>query len=190
MRFFGSRQGGVIALEDIMTNTVRITSGKFKGRRLTTPGNGTHPMGERERLALFNMALEYIPGARILDAYAGSGALGIEALSRGAAEVEFIEKSSAAARVIRGNLQELELSARVFTGEAANFTSKDGFDVILADPPYDNFDLAGLEHLAGYLKTGGIMILSHPNEAPEILDMKLLTTRQYAAAHITVYAKI
>ena len=68
-------------------NEVRITSGSYKGRRVATPGGKTHPMGNREKIALFNMVSEYLPGSRVLDAYAGSGALGIEALSRGAAEV-------------------------------------------------------------------------------------------------------
>ena len=171
-------------------NEVRITSGSFKGRRIATPGGKTHPMGSRERIALFNMISEYVPGGRVLDAYAGSGALGIEALSRGASDVEFLEKSPTVARGIRNNLRNLDLKARVFTGDATDFTTNDGFDLILADPPYDEYDLPGVEYLAGFLKSGGIMMLSHPDEAPEISELKLLKTRKYAAAHLSVYVKI
>ena len=171
-------------------NEIRITSGLYKGHKITTPGGKTHPMGSRERIALFNMISEYISGSRVLDAYAGSGALGIEALSRGAADVEFLEKSPTVAKGIRNNLRGLDLKARVFAGDAIDFTTNDGFDLILADPPYDDYDLAGVEYLAGFLKSGGIMILSHPDASPEISELKLLKTRKYAAAHLSVYVKI
>ena len=169
---------------------IRITSGNYRNRTIKTPGGKTHPMGERERLALFNMVSDYIPGARILDAYAGSGAVGIEALSRGALEVCFLEKSPTAAKIIRANLADLGLKERVFVGDATNFTTPDGFDVILADPPYDDFDFAGVEYLSGFLKDGGILVLSHPDTPPEIMGLKMIKTRKYAAAHITVYVKV
>lgn len=171
-------------------NEIRIISGLYKGHKIITPGGKTHPMGERERIALFNIIMEYVPGSRVLDAYAGSGALGIEALSRGASEVEFLEKSPTAVKTIRENLRGLELKKRVFTGDATNFTSNEGFDLILADPPYDAFDLAGVEYLVGFLKNGGILALSHPDTAPDISELKLIKTRKYAAAHISIYAKI
>ena len=99
-----------------MNNFVRITSGKFRGRKATTPGEETHPMGERERLALFNMISDYLPGATVLDAFAGSGALGIEALSRGASEVTFIDANKKATECIRGNLASLGLEAKLKRG--------------------------------------------------------------------------
>ena len=170
-------------------NEIRITSGTYKGRKLATPGGKTHPMGERERIALFNMISEYVKGSRTLDAYAGSGALGVEALSRGASEVEFLEKSPTVAKTIRENLRKLDLKARIVTGEAENFTTNDGFDLILADPPYDDFDLPGVEYLSGFLKNGGILVLSHPDEAPAIFETKLLKSRKYAGAHVSVYVK-
>ena len=73
--------------------------------------------------------------------------------------------------------------------DATNFTSNEGFDLILADPPYDDFDLPGVEYLSGFLKNGGILVLSHPDTAPNISEMKLLKTRKYAAAHLSVYVK-
>ena len=170
-------------------DSVRITAGQYKGQKVPTPGGKTHPMGERERIALFNMISEYVVGSRVLDAYAGSGALGIEALSRGASEVEFVEKSPTVAKKIRANLRKLDIKARVVASDATNFTSNEGFDLILADPPYDDFDLPGVEYLSGFLKNGGIMVLSHPDTAPIISEMKLLKTRKYAAAHLSVYVK-
>ena len=170
-------------------NSLRITAGKYRGRKIATPGGATHPMGERERLALFNMIVNYIPGARILDAFAGSGALGIEALSRGAVEAIFIEKSAEACRVIRENLQNLDLAAEVWRGDVKKFTTENKFQLILADPPYDNFEISEVTHLLQFLQGSGIFVLSHPGEAPELTGMTLLKSRKYAGASISVYLK-
>lgn len=170
-------------------NSLRITAGKYRGRKIATPGGATHPMGERERLALFNMIVNYVPGAKILDAFAGSGALGIEALSRGAVEVVFVEKSAEACRVIRENLRELGAEAEVFQGDVLSFATDDLFEVILADPPYDNFRISEVTHLLQFLQGSGIFVLSHPGEAPELAGMTLLKSRKYAGAGISVYLK-
>lgn len=168
-------------------NSVKITSGKFRGRKITTPGGVTHPMGERERLALFNMISPYLNEASVLDAFAGSGALGIEALSRGAKEVVFIEKNAKAARVIRENLRELGLEAELFIGKVADFETGQKYGVILADPPYDNFVLEEVARLVQLLEPEGIFVLSHPGEAPEIDGLKLLKSNTYAGAHLSLY---
>ena len=170
-------------------NNLRITAGEYKGRKIATPGGVTHPMGERERLALFNMISTYVPGSRVLDAFSGSGALGIEALSRGAAEVIFVEKNAKACRVARENLRDLGLEAEIFQGDVVNFTTNEKFRVILADPPYDNYDLAKVTHLLQFLQREGILVLSHPGEAPELPEMTLLKSRKYAGAGISVYFK-
>lgn len=170
-------------------NSLRITAGKYRGRKIATPGGATHPMGERERLALFNMIVNYVPGAKVLDAFAGSGALGIEALSRGAVEAIFIEKSAEACRVIRENLQNLDLVAEVWQGDIKNFTTENKFELILADPPYDNFKISEVTHLLQFLQGSGIFVLSHPGEAPELAGMTLLKSRKYAGARISVYLK-
>ena len=154
-----------------------------------TPGVGTHPMGERERLALFNMIASELVGARVLDAYAGSGALGVEALSRGASEVVFVEKNPAATRVIQENLQSVGADAEIVVGDVVNFTTDRKFGVILVDPPYDKFDLAGAEHLVGYLDGGGMLVLSHPGETPELAGLALEKSRRYAGATISIYVK-
>ena len=170
-------------------NTVKITSGNLRGRTLLTPGGNTHPMGAREKLALFNMISSYLENATVLDAYAGSGALGIEAISRGASTVTFIEKNAKAAQIIRQNLVNLDLKAEVFQGAVENFQSGIQFDIILADPPYDNFIPEEIKKLAPFLKDDGILALSHPNQAPEISGLSLLKSNQYAAAHLSLYVK-
>lgn len=173
-------------------NNIKITSGKFRGRAINSPNlKTTHPMGAREKLALFNMLAEYLPGANVLDAYAGSGALGIEALSRGASYAMFVEKNPRAAAVIRKNLADLGLleNAGVSEWDAKNFLPPRDFDIIIADPPYDTFDVRGIENLVKFLKKGGVLALSHPDEAPEISGLTLQKTREYAAAKISIYTK-
>ena len=167
---------------------ITVTGGKYRGRKITTPGGATHPMGSRERLALFNMLTGKIDGAAVLDVFAGSGALGIEALSRGASEVIFVEKNRQATEVIKENLAELGASGKVIKGSFKEVAGDLGkFGVVLADPPYDNFDITEVEKLALVVKKGGILALSHPGEAPEINGLKLAKTRKYAGASISVY---
>lgn len=170
---------------------VRITSGKYRGRVLKTPGGATHPMGSREKLALFNMVAGHLPGALVLDAFAGSGALGLEALSRGADSVVFVEKSAAVARIIKENVANLGMQnfCEVFVSDIATFQPEGKFDVILADPPYDNFEAEKLESLPGFLAENGVLVLSHPGEAPELPGLELGKTHKYAGAKISVYSR-
>ena len=171
-------------------NTIKITSGKYRGRSIRSPESAaTHPMGAREKLALFNTIASYLPGATMLDAYAGSGALGIEALSRGAVHVVFVEKSPKVAHTIRDNLTALGLSenASVREWDAKVFLPAGEFDIILVDPPYDKYETRGAENLAKFLKPTGILVLSHPGEAPEIPGLTLTKTSKYAAAHLSFY---
>ena len=170
-------------------SSVRISSGIYRGRNIATPGSGTHPMGEREKLALFNMITSVIPGAVVLDAYAGSGALGIEALSRGASRVVFVEKDYGAAKVIRENLKSLGLDGEVLVDNAKTFATDKKFDLILVDPPYDKFEMDGAMNLVQFLKDGGVLVLSHPGEAPEISGLGIIKSRSYAGATITIYKK-
>ena len=164
----------------------RSTSGIYRGRSILTPGEGTHPMGERERLALFNKISEYLQGAKVLDAFAGSGALGIEAMSRGAASVTFVAKNPNAARIIRENLKALGIEGKVVTGDANKFTSDEEYDVILIDPPYNN--IMAFSNPFFQLKKEGILVLSHPGEAPELPGLALIDSRKYAGATLSYYA--
>lgn len=189
---------------------LRVLAGKFKGQRLKSPQNRlTHPMGSREKLALFNMLQPYLAGAKVLDAYAGSGALGIEALSRGADEVTLIESDRRAYETIQQNIGAVmqHYAEKFATGDEtfqiglhpekiAETVRRRGFEghfsLILADPPYDGFDAVEVAKIAKLLQIGGILALSFPFKigAPEIPGLTLLTVRKYAAAGIAIYQKI
>ena len=169
---------------------IRITSGFYKGQNIKSPNSEkTHPMGSREKLALFNMLSEYLKEAVVLDAYAGSGALGIEAVSRGAKEATFVEKDPRVCQVIRENLKNLNLQANVICDSVVNFTTPEQFDIIIADPPYNKYSQNEIEHLLEFLKPDGVLVLSHPDNAKTPTKAKLLKTRKYANANISIYTK-
>ncbi|KAA9152058.1 16S rRNA (guanine(966)-N(2))-methyltransferase RsmD [Amycolatopsis acidicola] len=152
-------------------------AGKAGGRRLKVPPQGTRPTSERVREALFN-ALEAageLRDARILDLYAGSGALGLEALSRGAADAVFVESDRRAVAVLRGNVAELALGGTVRPGPVNTVLTQPAdkpFDLVLADPPYA-VDAAALgvmlEALAagGWLVPDGLVIIERAERAGE-----------------------
>lgn len=174
---------------------IRVTSGKYRGRVLKSPCLGTtHPMGAREKLALFNIV--NVEQARVLDAYAGSGALGVEALSRGAAEVDFVEKNPQAGAVIRENLAEIGAEAEVFLESFQRFCERAEFagyfGVVLADPPYDNFHPTEFAKVAQILRDDGVLALSSPakDEPIKLPEMRLSSTHTYAQARISVYRKV
>ncbi|WP_369139734.1 16S rRNA (guanine(966)-N(2))-methyltransferase RsmD [Modestobacter versicolor] len=120
----------------------RLISGVAGGRRLKVPRTGVRPTGDRAREGLFNSlgSLLDLDGARVLDLYAGSGALGLEALSRGAAEAVFVEKGAGVLPVLRSNVEAVGLpGARVVQGDVAAVVAGPApaaFDLVLADPPY------------------------------------------------------
>jgi len=119
---------------------MRVIGGELRSRRIkTAAGLLTRPTPDRLREALFNVLAPRIAGCTFLDAYAGSGAVGIEALSRGAAQAVFIEKSRSALRVLEENLSSLGLRsrARVICGNALNFLGRIQADIVFLDPPYD-----------------------------------------------------
>ncbi len=121
---------------------LRIISGEFKGRRLKTPsGRTVRPTSDRVREAWFSILQQFIPDARVLDLFAGSGALGFEALSRGARVVDFVEKHSASLAAIRANAETLNVTDRVtiHRSDAMRFAERlqpGAYDVAFADPPY------------------------------------------------------
>ncbi len=176
---------------------MRIISGIYKNRELLTPDNKkTHPMGDREKLALFNMLLPYLPSKIVLDAFSGSGALGIESLSHGASKVIFVEKIPKIAKIIEKNLKSLAIPPENYELRVKDVNKIDfpeeKFDVILADPPYDNFKIKEIESLVKFLKPAGILALSSPKNAPEPLfeTLELLKSKTYAAARISLFKKI
>ncbi|MBR2709688.1 RsmD family RNA methyltransferase [Candidatus Saccharibacteria bacterium] len=114
-------------------NSIIITGGKYRGLSIMTPGGATHPMGIRERLALFNMLMPRLQGATVLDVYAGSGALGLEALSRGAASVIFVDNDKKATEVIKKNLHTLLTQASVAKVIKANASDPEAIRKALND---------------------------------------------------------
>ena len=174
---------------------LQILSGKLRGRSLKSPHHqATHPMGSREKLALFNMLRPFLNGATVLDAYAGSGALGIEAASCGATKLTFVEANSQVAQVLKSNLQTVQLQSisTVYRQTVEKFIAtspKERFDIIIADPPYDHFVLAEIQALSTLLKPGGILALSFPArlQSPELTQLSLLSLHHYAASGIALY---
>ncbi|MDH5372871.1 MAG: 16S rRNA (guanine(966)-N(2))-methyltransferase RsmD, partial [Acidimicrobiia bacterium] len=118
---------------------MRIIAGHAKGRRLRSPhGLATRPMMDRVREALFSSLGARIPGSRVLDLYAGSGSLGLEALSRGAESSVFVEQGRAALDALRENVEMIGLDGVVVAVDVASFlrSTPEQFDVVFVDPPY------------------------------------------------------
>ncbi len=176
------------------SNSLKITSGTLRGRTIKTPPNfATHPMGARERLALFNIIgpLDYFDN--VLDAFAGSGALGFEALSRGARNVVFVEKDPIAADTIRQNIIALDHDdGTVVLEKPVEELSQNGrYTLILADPPYDDYNPQAVEHLLPMVEKNGIFALSHPATITPILKgFRLIKHASYAGANISVFQKL
>ena len=147
---------------------MRIIGGAWRGRRLPVMDvPGLRPTADRIRETLFNWLAPVISGTRCLDLYAGTGALGLEALSRGAAEVCFVERQAAAARALEASLQRLGCSAgRVVTADALRFLAgpPQRFDVVFLDPPFGDVELGDLCKLLGngWLAGGGRVYLEMP----------------------------
>lgn len=171
---------------------VKITSGLFRGRELKAPQNGvTHPMGSREKLALFNSLSDKIKDKIILDVFAGTGALGLEALSRGASHVTFIEADKKAAEILKQNAIVLGVfeQVRIYNTKAEKIDFDSPFDIVIADPPYEYFHYLPLSVLDRLAKTAReYFVLSHPSDFdPHAIDAELLSTRAYAGSRITIF---
>lgn len=176
---------------------VRIISGKFGGRKIQAPDNSrTHPMSERIRNALFNSIGTEIQDAAVLDVFAGTGAIGLEALSRGARQVTFIEKDRIAQKVLMENIQSLGVNntTEVIRASLAGWLSTyqgEGFDIIFADPPYHDTQFSTVSRLFSLLKPGGLMVLSHPGrgEEPTGTGVIVVDHRSYGNAFLTFYRR-
>jgi 16S rRNA (guanine966-N2)-methyltransferase len=173
---------------------VRVVAGELGGRKLVAPaGPGTRPTADRVREALFSI-LGDVSDLRVLDLYAGSGALGIEALSRGAAEAVFVDSSQDAVTVIRRNLSELRIDAVVVRRDAlaylASATGGQPYDLVFADPPYDSAlrVAAGLaERLPPVLSPGAVIVTESNKRVPLELPFPLLRERNYGDTRIAVH---
>jgi 16S rRNA (guanine966-N2)-methyltransferase len=154
---------------------VRVIAGAAKGRRLVAPsGDGTRPTSDRVKEAWFSSLQPVLPGARVLDLYAGSGALGLEALSRGAAAVTFVEKGREALAALRTNLAAVGLPgttvlARDVRTALAGDLADAPFDVVVADPPYrlaEDEVTAVLGALVRHLAAGAIVTFERGRREP------------------------
>jgi 16S rRNA (guanine966-N2)-methyltransferase len=176
---------------------IRVISGKFGGRKIEAPDNTrTHPMGERVRNAMFNSIGSEIVGAEVLDAFAGTGSIGLEALSRGAKFALFIERDNIAAKILAKNVTTLAAQdqAKIIRTTILNWIENNNheqFDLIFADPPYHDPQLSTVAKLYGLLKPGGLMILSHPggSEVPTKPGVVVVDNRSYGNANLTFYRR-
>ena len=174
-----------------MTKRISITGGELRGRRIHVPKTGVRPTTGRVREAVFSMLGE-IEGAIVLDLFAGSGALGIEALSRGAAEATLVDTRPRAAE---RNVEALDLGerARVVRSDAARFlrgVQERSYDLVLTDPPYRLADrLAGdlVQLIPRALAAGGRAMIESSPERSLDLELPLLLERRYGDTLIRLY---
>jgi 16S rRNA (guanine966-N2)-methyltransferase len=143
---------------------VRIIAGAAKGLKLDVPRSGTRPMTGRARESIFSILGTRVADAKVLDLYAGSGSLGLEAISRGAAGVVFVEKTRQATRAIASNIERIGLGGNIRIEDVASFLASETaqFDVIFIDPPYDDEDRevqSVLEQIGQVLLPDGIVVL-------------------------------
>ncbi len=168
-----------------------MIAGEFKGRRIEAPkGTLTRPTSDFVRENAFNL-VGPVDGATVIDLYAGSGALGIEALSRGAERCVFVDSSREACRTIGANLDKLGLRATVLCQDALRALAGERrpYDLILADPPYDFDEYAKLApQVVRLLAPDGLAVLQTPAAAePALEGLELRTSRRYGSARLTLF---
>jgi 16S rRNA (guanine966-N2)-methyltransferase len=173
---------------------MRIVAGSRKGARIFAPkGLDTRPTGDRVREAVFNL-VGPVDGATVLDLYAGSGAMGLEALSRGAVSAVFVESDRDACSTIKRNLDKLDLAAaEVACRDALSFLAAERrrFDLILVDPPYDVVESVAVRlaiYLPAVLAEDGLVALeSSSRDEPELPPLELRTSRRYGSARVSLF---
>jgi 16S rRNA (guanine966-N2)-methyltransferase len=170
---------------------VRIIAGSRKGHRFAAPrGQATRPTSDFVRESAFNL-IGPVDGASVLDLFAGSGALGLEALSRGAARAVFVESDRDACRAINANLDKLRLEGTVLCQDALRALASEpgAFDLVLCDPPYGYGDG---ERLAPLLRRvlapeGLVVYQSAARDEPAIDGLRIRTSRKYGSARLTLF---
>ena len=173
---------------------MRIIAGKLGGRIFDSPGgHRTHPMSDKVRGGLFN-ALGDITGLTVLDAFAGSGALSFEAVSRGAKSAITIEPDKRAHTTIVKNVVTLGLGEQVqvikaYCASWSNRHPNDTFDLILLDPPYDNLQINDIEKLVRHMHTDSIMVVSWPGKLDrlELRGLRIISNKGYGDAQLAFY---
>jgi 16S rRNA (guanine(966)-N(2))-methyltransferase RsmD len=175
---------------------MRIIAGSRKGHTIAAPrGTATRPTGDRVREAAFNL-IGPVDDAAVLDLFAGSGAMGLEALSRGARRAVFVESDRSACNVIDDNLARLELTgALVLCADGIRALSRERearrvYDLIIADPPYDAWpDLQPrlAEALPPVLAAAGVLVVETASRVEPELPLPVITSRRYGSARITLF---
>jgi 16S rRNA (guanine966-N2)-methyltransferase len=172
---------------------MRVISGTARGVPLTVPRDrATRPITDRVKETLFAILGERVPDARVADLYAGSGAIGIEALSRGAASVDFVERGRPALAALRTNLERTRLAegARIHAVDVARFLADEtgAWDLVIADPPYEaRAIVAPLQAAAARLAPGGMLVLKHfwRTEPPVIPGLAVTRQRRFGETMLT-----
>ena len=175
---------------------MRIIAGTRRGHTIHAPkGLDTRPTSDRVRENVFNLVAPWVEGARVLDLYAGSGAMGLEALSRGATAVVFVESDLDAVRAIERNLDKLGLTGArvvrhdVVTGLGQEVGAARKYDLVLADPPYDMTDYDSLSrYLPRVLADDGLLVFETAAKTePELPGLAVRTSRKYGSTRVTVF---
>jgi 16S rRNA (guanine(966)-N(2))-methyltransferase RsmD len=177
--------------------STRIVAGTARGRRLAVPeGQGTRPTGEKVRAAVFNLLGQFFDGGAVLDLYAGSGALALEALSRGCAQATCVEADRRAVEVIRRNAEALGWAERVAVrhGRVEDLAPRlpGGFSLAFVDPPYADGPAAALAIVGDLLSPGGRAVAEHDAKAPppdRIGPLALEDRRSYGGTGISIYRR-
>jgi len=179
---------------------MRIIAGSFRNRRLfSANGNWLRPTSDRNRETLFSLLGRSVEGRRVLDLFAGTGALGIEALSRGAAEATFVDRSPLAVNLIKKNLDQLQIAAPVFKSDALAFLRRAGrmavqYDLIFCDPPYAAAETREILNQIGHkevLAAGGLFILENSarSHVPDADGLALLREKKMGDTSIRIYGR-
>jgi 16S rRNA (guanine966-N2)-methyltransferase len=172
---------------------VRVVAGAYRGRRIDAPsGRSTRPTSDRVREALFSILAGAVDGAHVLDLFAGSGALGIEALSRGAADVVFVDSDRRAVATVHRNLEAVGVDAPVHRRDAFEWLAgaEGSFDLVFADPPYSSASRAGerlSELLPPLLTETSLTVTESDKRDPLLLTLPLADERTYGDTRIAIH---
>lgn len=183
---------------------MRIVAGEFRGRRILSPrGRKIRPTTDRVREAIFSIIADRLPGARVLDLFAGTGALGLEALSRGAAQAVFVDENREAVRLMRQNIAlcGAQERARVIQGSvhramrvlAAELSGRDVFDLVFMDPPYGKGQVEGaLLRVADIVKPTALVIVEHSSKdalPTELERWQKTAERKYGDTKVSIFQR-
>ena len=184
---------------------VRLTGGEHSGRLLRVAASGMRPTQDKVRAALYSSLAAHVAGARVLDLFGGTGAMGLEAWSRGAARVEWVESAPASLRALRANMAALNVprgAGRIIAADVFQRLARpcpgEGFDLVLADPPYAQArgegwleTVAGLLADNGWIKEGGILVYeTEGNDAlPDLPRWRQTRDKRYGSTRLLILVR-